>query len=95
MGNDSRFPALQYFAGGPLAPSVGNALVDAGVKLSCVYGATEAGVVTYIFRNEVDQKLWDWVRFSQYSKIRWVPQDDSTYECQIIVCLEPYTAYQC
>ncbi|KAG1733502.1 putative aminoadipate reductase [Suillus lakei] len=77
---------LEYvvFAGGPLAPKIGNALVDAGVKLSSLYGATEFGDITYFFRNEVEQKLWDWVRFGPNSKIKWVPQDDGTYECQVL-----------
>ncbi|KAG1744621.1 putative aminoadipate reductase [Suillus paluster] len=77
---------LEYvvFAGGPLAPKIGNRLVDAGVKLSSLYGATEFGDITYFFRNEVEQKLWDWVRFGPNSKIRWVPQDDGTYECQVL-----------
>ncbi|OAX35330.1 acetyl-CoA synthetase-like protein [Rhizopogon vinicolor AM-OR11-026] len=77
---------LKYlgFAGGPLSPKMGNALVDAGVKLSCVFGATEFGPITNLFRNDVEQKLWDWVRFSPNAKIRWIPQDDGTYECQVL-----------
>jgi hypothetical protein len=73
------------FGGGPLATKVGNALVDAGVKLSSVYGTTEIEPITHILRNEVEQKLWDWVRFGQGYNIRWVPQDDGTYECQVLV----------
>jgi len=61
--------------------------VNAGVKLSCAYGATEFGINTYFIRNSVDQKLWEWVRFAPISKIRWVPQDDDTYECQVLVRL--------
>ncbi|KAG1835812.1 putative aminoadipate reductase [Suillus subalutaceus] len=66
---------LEYvaYAGGPLAPKMGNALVNAGVKLSCAYGATEFGIPTYFIRNSVDQKLWE-----------WAPQDDGTYECQVL-----------
>ncbi|KAG1905243.1 putative aminoadipate reductase [Suillus fuscotomentosus] len=77
---------LEYvaYAGGPLAPKMGNALVHAGVKLSCVYGATEFGINTYFFRNSVEQKLWEWVRFGPNSKIRWALQDDDTYECQVL-----------
>ncbi|OAX30525.1 acetyl-CoA synthetase-like protein, partial [Rhizopogon vinicolor AM-OR11-026] len=78
--------ALEYvvFGGGPLATKVGDILVDAGVTLSSVYGATEIGVITHIHRNEVEQKLWDWVRFGQDYNIRWVPQDDGIYECQVL-----------
>ncbi|KAG1779119.1 putative aminoadipate reductase [Suillus placidus] len=77
---------LEYvaYAGGPLAPKMGNILVNAGVKLSCVYGATEFGINTYFIRNSVEQKLWEWVRFGPNSKIRWTPQDDGTYECQVL-----------
>ncbi|KAG1853286.1 acetyl-CoA synthetase-like protein [Suillus tomentosus] len=73
-----------FYGGGPLAPKTGNTLVHAGVKLSCCYGATEFGCSTYFIRNSVDQKLWDWVRFGPNSKIRWAPQDDGTYECQVL-----------
>jgi len=65
-------------------------MVNAGVKLSSVYGATECGDITYFFRNEVEQKLWEWVQFGPNSKIRWVPQDDGTYECQVLVRLDLY-----
>ncbi|KAG2369146.1 hypothetical protein BDR07DRAFT_1477459 [Suillus spraguei] len=77
---------LKYvaYAGGPLAPKMGNALVNAGVKLSCAYGATEFGINTYFIRDSVDQKFWDWVRFGPSSKIRWTPQDDGTFECQVL-----------
>lgn len=67
---------------------MGNALVDAGVKLFSVYGATEFGPITCFFRNEGEEKLWDWVRFGP--KIRWVPQDNDTYECQVLVRLSLY-----
>ena len=63
-------------------------MVNAGVKLSSMYGTTECGDITYFFRNEVEQKLWEWVRFGPNSKIRWVPQDDGTYECQVLVRLD-------
>lgn len=89
--NCSRSPVRQVFAGGPLAPQIGNAMVEAGVKLTSVYGATEFGAITHIFRNEGEQQLWDWLRFGQNSKIRWAPQDDGTYECQVLVRLDLFT----
>ncbi|KAG2047412.1 putative aminoadipate reductase [Suillus hirtellus] len=73
-----------FYGGGPLAPKIGNTLVNAGVKLSCGYGATEFGVNAHSIRNPVDQNLWDWVRFGPNSKIRWAPQGDGTYECQVL-----------
>ncbi|KAG1853273.1 putative aminoadipate reductase [Suillus tomentosus] len=72
------------YSGGPLAPKIGNSLVNAGVKLSGAYGATEFGANTCTIRNSVDLKFWDWVRFGPNSKIRWAPQDDGTYECQVL-----------
>jgi hypothetical protein len=78
---------MQLYAGGPLASKMGHTLVNAGVKLSCGYGATECGIITHLIRNPVDQKFWDWVRFGPNSKIRWVPQDNDTYECQVLVRL--------
>ncbi|KAG2046459.1 hypothetical protein BDR06DRAFT_1037076 [Suillus hirtellus] len=70
---------LEYviYGGSPLAPKIGNSLVNAGVKLSCGYDTTEFGV-----------NFWDWVRFRLNSKIRWAPQDDGTYECQILYLLD-------
>ncbi|KAG2366971.1 acetyl-CoA synthetase-like protein [Suillus spraguei] len=77
---------LEYVAygGGPLASKVGNALVDAGVKVCCGYGATEFGIISHLFLDSVDQKFWDCVRFGPNSKIRWAPQGDDTYECQVL-----------
>ncbi|KAG1870691.1 putative aminoadipate reductase [Suillus subalutaceus] len=77
---------LEYIAygGGPLAPKMGNALMNAGVKVCCGYGATEIGIVTYSIRNLVDQKFWEWLRFGPNCKIRWDPQGDGTYECQVL-----------
>ncbi|KAG2030449.1 hypothetical protein BDR03DRAFT_878261, partial [Suillus americanus] len=76
---------LEYaYGGGPLAPKMGNALVNAGVKISCGYGATEIGILSYSIRSPVDQKFWEWLRFGPNSKIRWDPQGDDTYECQVL-----------
>jgi len=72
---------------------MGNALVDAGVKLFSVYGATEFGPITTFLRNEGEEKLWDWMRFAPNSKIRWAPQDNDTYECQVLVCFSLYTLF--
>ncbi|KAG2133342.1 putative aminoadipate reductase [Suillus clintonianus] len=78
---------LEYvvYTGGPLASKAGNALVDAGVTLWPMYGCTEIGPISSLFRNGAERKLWDWVRFSPNTKTRWVPQDDGTYECQILI----------
>ena len=75
----------KVFAGGPLAKKTGDALVAAGVKLSSVYGTTEFGVITYSFRSPFEQVLWEWVRFGPNQRMRWVAQEDGTYECQVLV----------
>ncbi|KAG1819054.1 uncharacterized protein BJ212DRAFT_1567944 [Suillus subaureus] len=77
---------LEYvlYTGGPLASKTGNALVDAGINLFPIYGSTEIGPVTPIFRDGIEKKLWDWLRFIPNIKTRWVHQDDETYECQIL-----------
>jgi thioester reductase-like protein len=80
--------SLKYvaFAGGPLSKKTGDALVAAGVKLSSVYGGTEFSTLSYTFRNPSEQALWEWVRFGPNSRIRWAPQGDDTYECQVLTC---------
>lgn len=70
-------------------------MVDAGIKLSSVYGATEIGIITSLFRNEAEQKLWDWVQFRPYPEVRWAPEGDGTYECQVLVRLELRTPSKC
>ncbi|KAG2347280.1 acetyl-CoA synthetase-like protein [Suillus weaverae] len=77
---------LEYvlYTGGPLSSKTGDALVDAGTKLFPIYGSTEIGPVTPIFRDGVEKKLWDWLRFIPNIKTRWVHQGDETYECQIL-----------
>ncbi|KAF8835574.1 putative aminoadipate reductase [Paxillus ammoniavirescens] len=72
------------FAGGPLAKKTGDALVAAGVKLSNLYGTTETAIMA--LSNPTEPKLWEWVRFGPNSRTRWDPQNDGTYECQVLSC---------
>jgi hypothetical protein len=51
-----------------LTPKPGNALADAGVKLTSPHGTTEVGDITCLWRDEVD--LCNWVRFSPHCEIR-------------------------
>ncbi|KAG1804588.1 hypothetical protein EV424DRAFT_299436 [Suillus variegatus] len=75
---------MPYVIGSLLRFSSGDTLVDAGVKLHSLYGATEVGNMTCFFRDEVVRILKVWrVRFGPNSKIRWVPQKDSIYECRV------------
>ncbi|KAI6102822.1 putative aminoadipate reductase [Pisolithus sp. B1] len=73
------------YAGGPLSKKAGNALVNAGVKLGSVYGATEVAAFTTCIRTPNDQKEWEWVRPGPNTHIRWAPLGDGTFECQVLV----------
>lgn len=83
----------QIYCGGPLSPATGDRLVAAGVRLYCVYGGTEFGGVTHILDADYDHigvapkspDEWQWMRFSDRCSVRWVPQDDGTYECCFMV----------
>ncbi|KAI6117048.1 hypothetical protein EDD16DRAFT_1708011 [Pisolithus croceorrhizus] len=72
------------YAGGPLSKKAGNALVNAGVKLGSVYGATEVAAFTTCIRTPNDQKEWEWVRPGPNTHIRWAPLGDGTFECQVL-----------
>ncbi|KAJ6480154.1 putative aminoadipate reductase [Mycena sanguinolenta] len=72
------------FSGGPLPERIGNALVETGVKIRNIYGATEFGAVSAIVPFEGDEKLWEWVRFSDEITVQWDSQGDETFECQLL-----------
>ncbi|KAI9458226.1 acetyl-CoA synthetase-like protein [Boletus coccyginus] len=73
------------FGGGPLAEKVGNALWAAGVNICIVYGGTEFGTpVSSRGRGETADGEWMWMRFSEDVQVRWMPQGDGTYECQVL-----------
>ncbi|KAI6017886.1 putative aminoadipate reductase, partial [Pisolithus marmoratus] len=70
--------------GGPLAKKVGDALIDAGVKVGCIYGTTELGPFTTCIRTPDDQKEWEWVRPGPNTRVRLAPLGDGTFECQVL-----------
>ncbi|KAI6125333.1 putative nonribosomal peptide synthetase [Pisolithus croceorrhizus] len=72
------------YAGGPLSKKAGDALVNAGVKLGSVYGATEVAAFTTCIRTPDDRKEWEWVRPGPNTHIRWAPLGDGTFECQVL-----------
>ncbi|TFK46448.1 acetyl-CoA synthetase-like protein [Heliocybe sulcata] len=82
------------FGGGPLSSKVGNTLVEHGVKLNTLYGATEFGTLSSFFDVIPDSVIpgvipkspmdWSWVRFSDRLKLRWADQGNGTYELQIM-----------
>ncbi|KAJ7634662.1 hypothetical protein FB45DRAFT_669383, partial [Roridomyces roridus] len=72
------------WAGGPLPQRIGDALVQQGVKLRSVYGATEIGTVTDLRLNDGDEKEWAWFKVSDKVDVRWVPQGEDIFEMQIL-----------
>ncbi|KAJ7450211.1 hypothetical protein FB451DRAFT_1286441 [Mycena latifolia] len=72
------------YSGGTLPQRVGNDLVNAGVSLRSLYGATEFGIISSIIPWEGDENDWEWVRFSEKVKPRWDPQGDETFICQVV-----------
>ncbi|KIJ62359.1 hypothetical protein HYDPIDRAFT_114895 [Hydnomerulius pinastri MD-312] len=73
------------FGGGPLPMKIGNALWAAGVSISGGYGGTEFGCpVANADPKDIADGDWLWMRFPEQIKVRWVPQGDETYECQIL-----------
>ncbi|CAK5275142.1 unnamed protein product [Mycena citricolor] len=74
------------FGGGPLTLEVGDELIEQGVKVIPIFGATEFGLPNVI-RDDVDSKDWAWFKFSESVQLRWVPQDDAnTFELQFLSC---------
>ena len=59
--------------------------MEAGVKLSSVYGATEVGPFNSAIATSESAKYWEWTRVGPNSKIRWFPLGDGTYEMQVLV----------
>ncbi|KAF7371229.1 Non-canonical non-ribosomal peptide synthetase FUB8 [Mycena sanguinolenta] len=72
------------WSGGPLPQRVGDRLANAGVHMVSGYGATETGAITYMTHAEEDVKEWAWFQLADIVKVRWVPQGDGTFECQIL-----------
>ncbi|KAI6156286.1 putative nonribosomal peptide synthetase [Pisolithus thermaeus] len=72
------------YPGSPLSKKAGDALVDAGMKLECVYGTTEVTAFTTCGRIPGDQKEWEWVRRGLNKRIRREPVGDETLECQML-----------
>ena len=60
-------------------------MTESGVYITPVYGATEFGAPSCFFRQEGDEKDWEYLSFSDRVKIRWDPQGDGTYESQFLV----------
>jgi hypothetical protein len=59
-----------------------NAFLDQADKngMTALHTALEQGHL------DVAIKEWAWFRVSLLMKVRWAPQGDGTFECQILVC---------
>ena len=66
---------------------LGNFMMESGVRIAPVYGATEFGVLTHVSHNKGDETDWEYMAFSDRCKIRWEPQGDGTFEAQFLVCI--------
>lgn len=60
-------------------------MIESGVRIAPVYGATEFGAPTHVSRKQGDEKDWEYMAFSDRCKIRWDPQGDGTFEAQFLV----------
>lgn len=78
---------MQGYSGGALPSKLGNFMSDAGVYVAPIYGATEFGAPSRLFRRKGDEKEWEWISFSDRTDMRWDPQGDGTYESQFLVHL--------
>ncbi|KAJ3773057.1 putative aminoadipate reductase [Lentinula raphanica] len=70
------------YGGGPIASSVGEALIAQGVPINIGYGGTEFGVVSELRFDQLES--WEYIEFNASVKIRWVPQGDGTFEAQFL-----------
>ncbi|KAJ3528253.1 hypothetical protein NM688_g8022 [Phlebia brevispora] len=84
--------AVQY-SGGPLSSKSGTALVEAGVKLTGIYGTTEFGAPSNLNYATVTKRTdgnapvendWEYMSFFDDLKYRMVPEGDGSYELQIL-----------
>ncbi|KAJ7153064.1 putative aminoadipate reductase [Mycena crocata] len=71
-------------SGGSLPQRLGDSLVAAGVKLRNLYGTTEFGAISALIPWAGDELEWEWVRFPEEVTLRWDPQGDGTFECQVL-----------
>ncbi|KAF8215612.1 acetyl-CoA synthetase-like protein [Mycena galopus ATCC 62051] len=77
---------MVVYGGGPLPYDVGEFLFKQGIRIIPVYAGSEFGTMTILERHQVDldDGDWNWLRFDQRVNIRWVSQEDGTFECQVL-----------
>ncbi|KAL1653329.1 putative NRPS-like protein biosynthetic cluster [Didymella pomorum] len=76
---------IVMYGGSACPDTLGNLLVDNGVKLVGHYGATEVGQLMTSFRPDGD-KAWNYVRESPKLQpfLKWIPQGPNLYECTVL-----------
>ncbi|KAL1699761.1 hypothetical protein EV121DRAFT_295859 [Schizophyllum commune] len=73
--------SLWAFGGGPLGEVIANQLVDMGIKLRSIYGATEFGAPSRLKPTyEEDWKECGWVELDTDACLAWKDQGDGTQE---------------
>ncbi|KAJ6579476.1 putative aminoadipate reductase [Mycena vulgaris] len=72
------------WAGGAVPHQLGTFLHGSGIKLRGMYGATETGPICFPTSLKGDEDEWEWYRFANQTKVRWVPQGEGTFECQLL-----------
>lgn len=60
------------------------------MPIRSVYGGTEFGTPVALVGDEQQQRLrtpadWNYECFSKLANVRWAPQGDGTFECQLLV----------
>ncbi|KAH7890585.1 acetyl-CoA synthetase-like protein [Phlebopus sp. FC_14] len=81
------------YGGGFLPMKIGHAMWSAGVSIAAGYGGTEFGNITTIpDKQDIIDGDWEWMRIQPGIKIRWEPQGDGTYECQVLMTENYHTA---
>ena len=71
------------FSGSGCPDDLGNDLVNKGIRLESVWGATEMGLLGSSFNRPAEDKTWDYIRIPPpVAKFIWMkPLGDGTYEC--------------
>ncbi|KAJ6561610.1 hypothetical protein B0H19DRAFT_1233577 [Mycena capillaripes] len=75
---------LVLFGGGLLPKPLGDNLVKSGVNLRALYAGTEFGAISALIPLPGDEQEWEWMRFTDQVRLRWVPKGSEMFECQIL-----------
>ncbi|CAE6506551.1 unnamed protein product, partial [Rhizoctonia solani] len=71
------------FGGAPLAESIGDKLVNQGVRIHYCYGATEVGHVHEIWDLDGPSD-WGYIKFSSHVDARFIPQNDMDQTFELV-----------